>query len=246
MSWAVACFVGEEWYPIWEQAAKTLMHKSQDHEHEFPPEIVMGIWEELWSRWCEELRETLRSLLRAMQQPSPSSDRLQFFCRTIGPHGLPMLQFPTAFSLEDPEAYFMKDIMARHQRMLNRACWGMSFRQPQLAPGRAGETDEAPPELSPAWGTGRPSGKAGYDQMGAGAKGEGKGKNDNKGARHSPFPKELDLDPQENARSMDHHPKSSSGQYICTLKLAACGGFMCCLALAVRGAFSPGFILGTI
>ncbi|CAE8721383.1 unnamed protein product [Polarella glacialis] len=123
MSWAIACFVGEDWYPIWEGAACYLMQKSEKREHEYPLDVIMGIWGELCSRWCEELREALRDLIRAMQQESPSFNSLKFFCRTLDNGGLQKLQFPTVFNLKDPNAYFATDILARHHRMLTRTCW---------------------------------------------------------------------------------------------------------------------------
>ena len=57
MSWALACFYGEEWYPYWESAANYLLRLGETHGYAWPQDVIFGVWAELWSRWCEELRD---------------------------------------------------------------------------------------------------------------------------------------------------------------------------------------------
>ena len=64
MSWALACFFGEEWYAQWVEAASYLLKLSEQHEYAWPADAIFGVRAELWNRWCEELREIDRRVLR--------------------------------------------------------------------------------------------------------------------------------------------------------------------------------------
>ena len=92
MSWALACFYGEEWYAQWEEAAHYLLKLGEQHEYAWPAESIFGVWAELWNRWCEELREIDRSVLRELREEAPSYDRIRFFLTTPGTDGTPWLR----------------------------------------------------------------------------------------------------------------------------------------------------------
>ena len=40
MSWALACFFGEEWYAQWEEAANYLLKLSEQHEYAYPADAI--------------------------------------------------------------------------------------------------------------------------------------------------------------------------------------------------------------
>ena len=146
MSWALACFFGEEWYAQWEEAANYLLKLSEQHEYAWPADAIFGVWAELWNRWCEELREIDRRVLRELREEAPSYDRIRFYLTAPGADGQPWLRLPRTFDLEAPDEYFQRDVMGRQTRALNRACWGATLRKPPPVsePRKAGADSFAP------------------------------------------------------------------------------------------------------
>lgn len=45
------------------------------------PHAIFNIWEELWARFVEELRELDRQLRRSMREESPTFERIRFLPR---------------------------------------------------------------------------------------------------------------------------------------------------------------------
>lgn len=149
-AWSTACVLGVEYYGAWEQAAAHLLRLGEEHSHAWPLSSVIATWEELWSRFVEELRSLDRRARREMQEESPSFDRLRFFATAPGGDGEPWLRLPQTFNLQDPEEYFQVDLLPRQQRMLDRACWSLALRKGGALQGaRAGEGSEAPSPQGP-------------------------------------------------------------------------------------------------
>ena len=124
---------------------------SEQHECAWPADAIFGVWAELWNRWCEELREIHRRVLRELREEALSYDRIRFFLTAPGADGKPRLRLPRTFDLEDPDEYFQRDVMGRQTRALNRACWGATLRKPPSSsePRKAG-ADSAPLADGPA------------------------------------------------------------------------------------------------
>ena len=160
MSWALACFFKEERYAHWEEAADYLRKLSEQHEYAWPADAIFGVWAELWNRWCEELREIDRRVLRELREEAPSYDRIRFFLTAPGSDGTPWLRLPSTFDLEDPDEYFQRDVMGRQTRALNRACWGGTLRKsPASSEPRKAGADPAPTADGPAAGRQRNGGR---------------------------------------------------------------------------------------
>lgn len=79
MSWALACFYGEEWYAYRESAANYPLRLGETHGYAWPQDVIFGVWAELWSRWCKELRDLDRRVLREMRDNAPTFERIRFF-----------------------------------------------------------------------------------------------------------------------------------------------------------------------
>ena len=160
----------------------------------WPAHAILGIWEELWARFVEEMRELDRNLRRAMKEESPSFERMRFFATAPGENGEPWLRLPRTFYLEDEGEYFKTDVVPRHNRLLSRACWQVALKKGPsggLHGGKAGLETEAADS--------RPVPKSGKLPEGQ--------------------PKPL-LGPQltgkEAARALDHRPKERKGaKYLC-------------------------------
>ena len=153
MSWALACFFREEWYAQREEVANYLLKLSEQREYPWPADAILGVWAELWNRWCEELREIGRRVLRELREKAPSYDRIRFFLTAPGADGTPWLRLPRTFDLEDPDEYFQRDVMGRQTRALNRACWGATLRKaPASSEPRKAGADPAPTADGPAAG----------------------------------------------------------------------------------------------
>lgn len=183
---------------VWEQAAAHLLRLGEEHAHAWPLSAVISTWEELWSRFVEELRVLDRQARREMQEEAPSFDRLRFFATAPGGDGEPWLRLPQTFNLQDPAEYFQVDILPRQQRMLDRACWSLALRKGGALQGaRAGEE---PTEATPPAGV--PAGRVGQQAK------------DSREA--APQLLGTPLTSKEVSRSMDHRPKDpKTGKFLC-------------------------------
>ena len=143
--WALACVFGTEHYGSWEAAAGHLLKLGEEHAHAWPLQSILATWDELWGRFCEEARDLERKLRREMSEEAPSFERIRFFSTAPGPDGTPWLRLPSTFDLEDPQEYFQTDVLPRHKRMLDRACWNLALKRAPLQGGKAGaDTREGP------------------------------------------------------------------------------------------------------
>ena len=144
-SWAIACVYGAEHYACWEEAAGFLLRLGEDHGYAWPPHAIFGVWEELWARFSEEMRELDRTLRREMREEAPTFDRIRFFATSPDFNGDPWLSLPRTFFLEDDGEYFQTDVVPRHNRLLSRACWQTALRKTPLLPltgGKAGAEEQ--------------------------------------------------------------------------------------------------------
>ena len=60
--------MGTEHYGAFESAATYLMKLGEEHSYMWPPSELFNVWEELWARFVEELKELDRQLRRAMKE----------------------------------------------------------------------------------------------------------------------------------------------------------------------------------
>eukprot|EP00438_Fugacium_kawagutii_P005224 Skav210772 [mRNA] locus=scaffold3765:47814:54705:+ [translate_table: standard] len=192
-AWAISCVYGSEHYSTFEQAATYLLKLGEEHAYMWPAHAIFGVWEELWARYVEELKDLDRELRRAMKEETPTFERIRFFVTAPGEDGEPWLRLPRTFFLDDGKEYFQTDVIPRHNRMLSRACWQVALKKGPgggLHGGKAGEDPEA--SLS------RPGPKLGKVEPTA------------KGLLGPP------LTNKEAARALDHRPKEKKGaRYLC-------------------------------
>jgi hypothetical protein len=121
--WAFACIFGEEHYPALEAAASQLLEMGEKHSYAWPAQRVYDTWEELWARFMEELRQLDRKLLREMNEPSPTFERIKFFCLAPDANGEPWLRLPGVWRLSCDDEYFQTDVIPRCNREMSRQCW---------------------------------------------------------------------------------------------------------------------------
>eukprot|EP00438_Fugacium_kawagutii_P016374 Skav203835 [mRNA] locus=scaffold4932:42892:55316:- [translate_table: standard] len=192
-AWAISCVYGTEHYSSFEQAASYLLKLGEEHAYMWPAHAIFSVWEELWARFVEELKDVDRELRRAMKEESPSFERIRFFVTAPGEDGEPWLRLPRTFFLEDTAEYFHTDVIPRHNRLLSRACWQVALKKTpggHLYGGKAGEGPEA-------WES-RPGPKTGKAETQA------------KALLGPP------LTNKEAARALDHRPKEKKGaKYLC-------------------------------
>ena len=209
-AWAFCCVMGTEHYGAIESAATYLLKLGEEHSYMWPAGELYNVWEELWARFIEEVRELDRQLRRSMKEDCPTFERIRFFATAPGPDGDPWLRLPRTFFLEDPDEYFQTDVVPRQNRMLSRACWSVAHKKgANPLPGlRAGAEDglledpKFPPKSGGTEADIRPEPKGGKA-----------GKSGVKDMAKLLGPQ---LTAKEGARSLDHRPKDKkSGKYIC-------------------------------
>ncbi|CAK9011227.1 Uncharacterized protein SCF082_LOCUS11010, partial [Durusdinium trenchii] len=146
-AWAISCVYGTEHYSTFEAAACYLLKLGEEHSYAWPAHVILGVWEELWARLGEEIRDLDRNLRRAMLEESPTFERTRFFATAPGTDGEPWLRLPRTFFLEDQAEYFQTDVLPRHDGLLSRACWQVALKKAptlNLQGGKAGGTEEPP------------------------------------------------------------------------------------------------------
>ena len=203
-SWATACILGTEHYAALEAAATFLLKLGEEHSYMWPAHAIVSVWEELWSRFVEEMREVDRNIRKVMREDSPSFARMRFFATAPGPDGEPWLRLPRTFFLEDAQEYFQTDVIPRHNRLLSRACWQNALKKGSgltLHGGKAGEESGLPSNSASEASLSRPEAKVG----------KGAEQTTNK-PLFGPA-----LSGKEAARSLDHRPKDrkKADKYLC-------------------------------
>ena len=88
-AWCRGLFYGTEHYQPLVDAADELLRLHEDDPNAWPRDEVWDVWAELSWRWCEEMRETRRSILREMQDDNPTIERLRFYCLARDEEGRP-------------------------------------------------------------------------------------------------------------------------------------------------------------
>ena len=213
MAWAFACVFGAEHYATLEAAATKLLHLGESATYAWPLPWLMGVWEELWARMIEEVRQIDRELRRLMGEDAPNFERVRFFATSPDERGDPWLRLPRTFDLDSPDEFFQTDVLPRQERALTRSCWQQALKSQGLstsgpaAGGRAGgEEAEACSPPGP-----EPPVKAGKDESARVSRG---------GSDSAPPnpPKLLgpSLTTKEASRALDHRPKSrETGAFLC-------------------------------
>lgn len=179
-----------------------LLKLGEDHGYAWPPHAIFSVWEELWARFTEEMKELDRNLRREMREEAPSFDRIRFFATSPDFNGDPWLTLPRTFFLEDEGEYFQTDVVPRHNRLLSRACWQTALRRNLVLPltgGKAGAEEHGMDDPRSEALVSRPDPRVG---KGAGKDG----------------PKLLGpaLTGKEGARALDRRPKDKkTGKFLC-------------------------------
>ena len=138
-AWSASCVYGTEHYASLEAAALHLLRLGEEHSYAWPAQAILAVWEELWARHGEEMRELDRQLRQEMREEAPPFDRIRFFATAPSAGGEPWLRLPRTFFLEDPAEYFQVDVLPRHQRLLSRACWQTALKKSPLGLKAGGE-----------------------------------------------------------------------------------------------------------
>ena len=128
--------------------------------HQYPQSWVFATWEELWWRWWEELKDCLNQMRVEMQSPTLTKDMLRHYALAPrGGGGGPRLQLPTAFQLDDPQAYYLNVIEPKIKRKYDRVMWKQVWGNKSDSKG-AGDEEGGETEVQEARG-GKGAGKKG-------------------------------------------------------------------------------------
>jgi hypothetical protein len=170
--WALSCVYGEQHLPQWEKAASKLLDLAETDQHQWPPVVIMDLWEELWARYIQELRDLDIRLVRDMNEVNPTFDRIAFFATTPGLDHQPWLRLPGTFDLEDPDEFFQTDVVPRRMRIRERLIWDLTNKdKPKRALGATvGGTAEPDEQDEPARTAGGKDGRKGKAKAKAKAK----------------------------------------------------------------------------
>ena len=81
-------------YPQWEGAATKLLRLGEEVRYCWPLQWIANVWEELWSRYVENLKQLDRDFRRQMKEEAPSFERIKFFATAPDMEGNPWLRLP--------------------------------------------------------------------------------------------------------------------------------------------------------
>lgn len=119
-----AAFYGLWHYNERAEAIETLYQLAEDHSDLWPTKTIIALWEELTWRYQEEIRMIVRRVLEYARRVGGGDvirkDHFKYVALLPRSDGQPWLQFPTTFRLSDENAYFLKQVMPRLRRALER------------------------------------------------------------------------------------------------------------------------------
>ena len=120
------------------ELARDRLEQCHDRDpHQYPFHWLTATWEELWWRWWEELKETLRVMQVDIGTGAMTKDLLKHFALSPRGAGLgPRLRLPTTFQLDDPQAYYACVIRPRIDRGMSRHLWSTAWKTIKPPPPR--------------------------------------------------------------------------------------------------------------
>ena len=71
----------------------------------------MDLWEELWARWCQEIR--MLAPRNRNRRNAPTFYQIKYYASAPDLDGYAWLKPPTVLDFEDPTSFFNTDIIAR-------------------------------------------------------------------------------------------------------------------------------------
>ena len=122
-AWAIACVYGAEHYASWEEAAGFLLRLGEDHGYAWPPHAIFSVWEELWARFVEEMRELDRNLRREMREDAPSFERIRFFATSPNFDGDLWLTLPSRMRMSISSLMWYQGITVCSPELAGRRRW---------------------------------------------------------------------------------------------------------------------------
>jgi len=181
--WVHTLVYGEEHWEERATALDTLVRLHEDKPRKYSPSYIRDAWEELNSRWWEELKWKVKETLRLTGKTHPRRDDFLFAALTPTASGDAMCQTPYTFDLEDPDGYYQTVILARLESLAEKSYWDGAHAA-KLRPLKAGvleETEESGTGGAGGGGAGRGAG-AGRGR-GAGGRGAGAGRGGGAGGK---------------------------------------------------------------
>ena len=195
---------------------KALQEAHEEDEHAYPTTYCIKLFEELNAVWCEQVRESRRTLCARLGTENPRVEDLKLLALAPSSGGGLNFRFPRVWDLSDPAGYFQQVIVPRQERALNRLLHRQlhdATTKEKLEGTRktAGPDGETPPTGDPK--TGAAPRLALADQppevsepVRPPPKGDGKG--DKAGAQSKVYPARKRLTPTEIKRSIKPRPPS--------------------------------------
>eukprot|EP00435_Cladocopium_sp_Y103_P024605 s4663_g6.t1 len=107
--WALV--YGKEWRGVRDHAIGLLEKWHMQAPHKWPLQVLADVWEELHWRFVEELKGELRKIKAMAGRESMTLTDLKFYALMPDEHGHPPLQLPRTFDLENPEGWFMTEVL---------------------------------------------------------------------------------------------------------------------------------------
>ena len=83
----------------------------------------MDLWEELWGKWCQEIRLLDAEITHGIEKRQPTFDQIKYYVSIPDADGYASFKPPNVFDFEDPTSFFNTDVMARLERQSTRHHW---------------------------------------------------------------------------------------------------------------------------
>ena len=99
---------------------KALQEAHEEDEHAYPTTYCIKLFEELNAVWCEQVRESRRTLCARLGTENPRMEDLKLLALAPSSGGALNFRFPRVWDLNDPAGYFQQVIVPRQERALNR------------------------------------------------------------------------------------------------------------------------------
>ena len=95
----------------------------EQDDHQFPFTWIADVWEEMFWRQCDEMRQNVANLVKTLGKETVRKE--EFIAAALVPNaeGRASLRIPNVWDFEDPEGYFRGTILPRLELKAQRAIW---------------------------------------------------------------------------------------------------------------------------
>ena len=79
------------------EALDWLYQQHLDSPYIWMPKFVMDLWEELWGRWCQEIRLLDTEIARGIEKRQPTFDQIKYYVSIPDAEGYAWFRPPKRF-----------------------------------------------------------------------------------------------------------------------------------------------------